>query len=136
MEIMTAKDALIRMKQRYEQKCERNPKARLVGLDVNDYLRAFLESTDVIVLEYTMQPGSNLESLMEEHKQEMMEQGSGAKSLVLQIICGKGFELMMEDMNSLAAFVDLLSENTNFYWGIDREETTEFQLKVEVYVVK
>lgn len=56
MEKMTAKQAMQRMIDRYKQRTEANPKAKLVGLDINDYLTVFLESTDVILLEYFMQP--------------------------------------------------------------------------------
>lgn len=96
----------------------------------------FLESTDVILLEYFMQPDGTLESTMKEHQEEIQEQIQGAKSVMLQIICGNDCELMMSDVNSLASFVDMLDKEVNFYWGIDSEPSTDFKLRIEIYIIK
>lgn len=133
---MTAKEAMQRMLERYMQTTEKDPKKKLVGLDINDYLSVFLDSTDVILMEYTMPDGCTLKSTLIEHKEEILDYVKGVKSVMLQVICGSDFELMMDDMNGFAAFVDLLDCNVNFYWGIDSEDSTEFKVKIEAYVVK
>lgn len=79
MEKMTAKEAMQRMIDRYKQRTEADPKKKLVGLDINDYLTVFLESTDVILLEYFMQPDGTLESTMNDHQEEILEQIQGGK---------------------------------------------------------
>lgn len=66
----------------------------------------------------------------------MLKQMQGAKNVMLQIICGKGFELMMSDMNRLAAFVEMLNKNVNCYWGIDNEQSDDFKLRIELYIIK
>lgn len=136
MEKMTAKEAMQRMIDRYKQRTEADPKKKLVGLDINDYLTVFLESTDVILLEYFMQPDGTLESTVKDHQEEILEQIQGAKSVMLHIICGNDFELLMSDVNSLASFVDMLDKNVNFYWGIDSEPSTDFKLRIEIYIIK
>ncbi|MCI6234041.1 MAG: hypothetical protein MR627_02915 [Prevotella sp.] len=55
---------------------------------------------------------------------------------MLQVIAAKSHVLMIEDVNELAAFVGLLGENVNFYWGVEYEETSLFKVKIEVYIIK
>ena len=136
MEKMTAKEAMQRMIDRYKQRTEADPKKKLVGLDINDYLTVFLESTDVILLEYFMKPDGTLESTMKDHQEEILGQIQGAKSVMLQIICGNDFELLMSDVNSLASFVEKLDKDVNFYWGIDSEPSMDFKLRIEIYIIK
>ena len=70
------------------------------------------------------------------HKQEIIEEAEGASDVMLQVIAAKSHVLMIEDVNELAAFVGLLGENVNFYWGVEYEETSLFKVKIEVYIIK
>ncbi|MCM1078098.1 MAG: hypothetical protein NC414_01250 [Bacteroidales bacterium] len=136
MEKMTAKEGMRRMIDRYKQRTEATQKKELAGLGINDYLTVFLGSTDVIHREYFMQPDGTLESTMKEHQEEILEHIQGAKNAMLQIVCGNDFELMTSGVNSLASFADMPDKNMNFYWGMDREPSTDFKLRIEVYIIK
>lgn len=135
MEKITAQEAGHRLAERYKKKIENNESKPLIGLDINDYASIFRSGSEVTILEYYQEEDSLAGTLMN-HKQEIMEQVEGASDIMLQVIAAKSQVLMMEDMNELAAFVDLLGEDVNFYWDIDYEETTAFKVKIEVYIVK
>ena len=135
MEKITAQEALHRLAERYKEKILNNERKNLIGLDINDYASVFRRGNEVTTLEYYQEEDSLAGTLMN-HKQEIMEQEEGATDIMLQVIAAKSHVLMMEDMNELAAFVDLLGDGVNFYWGIENEETTAFKVKIEIYIVK
>ena len=135
MEKITAQEALHRLAERYKEKIINGERKNLIGLDINDYASIFRRGSEVTVIEYFQEEDSLAGTLMN-HKQEIMEQVEGATDIILQVTAAKSHVLMMEDMNELAAFVDLLGEDVNFYWGIEYEETTAFKVKIEVYIVR
>ena len=135
MEKITAQKALRRFAERYKEKILNNERKNLIGLDINDYASIFRRGSEVTILEYYQEEESLAGTLMS-NKQEIIEQVEGASDIMLQVIAAKSHVLMMEDMNELAAFVDLLDNSVNFYWDIDYEKTTAFKVKIEVYIVK
>ena len=135
MEIITAQEALGRLANRYKEKIETGEQKKLVGLDINDYASVFPRGTEVTVLEY-YQKNETLAGTLINHKEEILKQLDGVSDIVVQVVSAKKHVLMMEDMNELAAFVGLLGEGVNFYWGIEYEETTAFKVKIEVYIVR
>jgi len=135
MEKITAQGARHRLAERYKKKIENNESKPLIGLDINDYASIFRRGSEVTILEYYQEEESLAGTLMS-NKQEIIEQVEGASDIMLQVIAAKSHVLMMEDMNELAAFVDLLDNSVNFYWDIDYEKTTAFKVKIEVYIVK
>ena len=135
MEKITAQEALRRFAKRYKEKVISGERKNLIGLDLNDYASVFRRGSDVTILEYYQNEDSLAGTLMN-YKQEIMEQVEGATDIMLQVIAVKSHVLMMEDLSELAAFVDLLGEDINFYWGIEYEETTKFKVKIEVYIIR
>ena len=135
MEKITAQEALHRLTERYNEKIISGERKRLVGLDINDYASIFRRKSEVSIMEYYQEKDTLAGTLMS-HKQEIIEEAEGASDVMLQVIAAKSHVLMIEDVNELAAFVGLLGENVNFYWGVEYEETSLFKVKIEVYIIK
>lgn len=133
MEKITAQEALHRLAERYNEKIISGES--LVGLDINDYASIFRRKSEVSIMEYYQEKDTLAGTLMS-HKQEIIEEAEGASDVMLQVIAAKSHVLMIEDVNELAAFVGLLGENVNFYWGVEYEETSLFKVKIEVYIIK
>ena len=135
MEKITAQEALHRLAERYNEKIISGERKSLVGLDINDYASIFRRKSEVSIVEYYQEKDTLAGTLMS-HKQEIIEEVEGASDVMLQVIAAKSHVLMIEDVNELAAFVGLLGENVNFYWGVEYEETSLFKVKIEVYIIK
>ena len=135
MEKITAQEALHRLAERYNEKIISGERKSLVGLDMNDYASIFRRKSEVSIMEYYQEKDTLAGTLMS-HKQEIIEEAEGASDVMLQVIAAKSHVLMIEDVNELAAFVGLLGENVNFYWGVEYEETSLFKVKIEVYIIK
>ena len=135
MEKITAQEALHRLAERYNEKIISGERKSLVGLDINDYASIFRRKSEVSNMEYYQEKDTLAGSLMS-HKQGIIEEAEGASDVMLQVIAAKSHVLMIEDVNELAAFVGLLGENVNFYWGVEYEETSLFKVKIEVYIIK
>ena len=135
MEKITAQEALHRLTERYNEKIISGERKSLVGLDINDYASIFRRKSEVSIMEYYQEKDTLAGTLMS-HKQEIIEEAEGASDVMLQVIAAKSHVLMIEDVNELAAFVGLLGENVNFYWGVEYEETSLFKVKIEVYIIK
>ena len=135
MEKITAQEALHRLAERYNEKIMSGERKSLVGLDINDYASIFRRKSEVSIMEYYQEKDTLAGTLMS-HKQEIIEEAEGASDVMLQVIAAKSHVLMIEDVNELAAFVGLLGENVNFYWGVEYEETSLFKVKIEVYIIK
>ena len=135
MEKITAQEALHRLAERYNEKIISGERKSLVGLDINDYASIFRRKSEVSIMEYYQEKDTLAGTLMS-HKQEIIEEAEGASDVMLQVIAAKSHVLMIEDVNELAAFVGLLGENVNFYWGVEYEETSLYKVKIEVYIIK
>lgn len=135
MEKITAQEALHRLAERYNEKIISGERKSLVGLDIKDYASIFRRKSEVSIMEYYQEKDTLAGTLMS-HKQEIIEEAEGASDVMLQVIAAKSHVLMIEDVNELAAFVGLLGENVNFYWGVEYEETSLFKVKIEVYIIK
>ena len=135
MEKITAQEALHRLAERYNEKIISGERKSLVGLDINDYASIFRRKSELSIMEYYQEKDTLAGTLMS-HKQEIIEEVEGASDVMLQVIAAKSHVLMIEDVNELAAFVGLLGENVNFYWGVEYEETSLFKVKIEVYIIK
>ena len=135
MEKITAQEALHRLAERYNEKIISGERKSLVGLDINDYASIFRRKSEVSIMEYYQEKDTLAGTLMS-HKKEIIEEAEGASDVMLQVIAAKSHVLMIEDVNELAAFVGLLGENVNFYWGVEYEETSLFKVKIEVYIIK
>ena len=135
MEKIAAQEALHRLAERYNEKIISGERKSLVGLDINDYASIFRRKSEVSIMEYYQEEDTLAGTLMI-HKQEIIEEAEGASDVMLQVIAAKSHVLMIEDVNELAAFVGLLGENVNFYWGVEYEETSLFKVKIEVYIIK
>lgn len=135
MEKITAQEALHRLTERYKVKIMNGERKKLAGLDINDYVSVFRRGSEVTILEYC-QVDDTLAGTLMKHKQEIFEQIDGATDIILLIIVAKGIVLMLEDINMLESFVNLLGEDANFYWGMENEDTIDFKVKMEVYIIK
>lgn len=135
MEKIAAQEALHRLAERYNEKIISGERKSLVGLDIKDYASIFRRKSEVSIMEYYQEKDTLAGTLMS-HKQEIIEEAEGASDVMLQVIAAKSHVLMIEDVNELAAFVGLLGENVNFYWGVEYEETSLFKVKIEVYIIK
>lgn len=136
MKRLTAKEAMQRVVERYNRKCDSKKKATFLGIDISDFLTVFLESTDVVLLEYFVVPGMDLEHVLMEHQTEIITETKNAKNVMLQIFNGRNANLKMDDMNGLNAIVNKLDENVNFYWGIEKEDDVDYRHRIEIYIAK
>lgn len=66
---------------------------------------------------------------------EIQQYSKEAKSLMLQLYCGKNFTLEIEDVNKLLTFMDALNNNVQFIWGIENTASTEFHVQIGIFVV-
>lgn len=135
MEKITAQEALHRLTERYKEKIMNGERKKPTGLDINDYVSVFRRGSEVTILEYC-QVDDTLAGTLMSHKQEIIEQIDGATDIILLIIVAKSLALMLEDINMLESFVNLLGESANFCWGMENEDTIDFKVKMEVYIIK
>jgi|GEM_PF-3669102 len=135
MEKITAQEALHRLANRYKKKIMNHERTPLIGLDINEYTSLFRNGLEVTAIEF-IQEGDSLAGTLMSHKKELLQQIPDATVILLQIVAAKGYALMMEEINELAVFVDLLGEDINFYWEIEYEDTTKFNVKIVVYIIK
>ncbi len=111
----------------------------LIGLDYMDYLRFLIEgqSNEVVMLIYFLEEGMSLSESLKQNILEIDEQASGAMNILLQLYCGRKYQLMIDDVNDLSWFVNAVNQrNINFAWGLESADTTEFNLKICIFIIK
>lgn len=135
MEKITTEEARNRLVERYRERVRKGELKELIGLDFNDYVSVFRKGSEVILLEYYQEEESLVDTLMK-HKQEILEQVEGGADILLQVIASKSHELMIDDINELSGFMDLFGNDVNFHFGVETEDTSDFKVKMEVYIVK
>ena len=135
MEKITTEEARNRIVERYRERVRKGELKELTGLDFNDYVSAFRNGSEVILLEYYQEEESLVDTLMK-HKQEILEQVEGGDNILLQIITSNSHELTIDDINEMSGFMDLLGNDVNFHLGLETEDTSDFKVKMEVYIVK
>lgn len=135
MEKITTEEARNRIVERYRERVRKGELKELTGLDFNDYVSVFRNGSEVILLEYYQEEESLVDTLMK-HKQEILEQVEGGDNILLQIITSNSHELTIDDINEMSGFMDLLGNDVNFHLGLETEDTSDFKVKMEVYIVK
>lgn len=135
MEKITTEEARNRIVERYRERVRKGDLKELTGLDFNDYVSVFRNGSEVILLEYYQEEESLVDTLMK-HKQEILEQVEGGDNILLQIITSNSHELTIDDINEMSGFMDLLGNDVNFHLGLETEDTSDFKVKMEVYIVK
>lgn len=135
MEKITTEEARNRLVERYRERVKKGELKELIGLDFNDYVSVFRKGSEVILLEYYQEEESLVDTLMK-HKQEILEQVEGGDNILLQIITSNSHELTIDDINEMSGFMDLLGNDVNFHLGLETEDTSDFKVKMEVYIVK
>lgn len=135
MEKITTEEARNRIVERYRERVRKGELKELTGLDFNDYVSVFRNGSEVILLEYYQEEESLVDTLMK-HKQEILEQVEGGDNILLQIITSNSHELTIDDINEMSGFMDLLGNDVNFHLGLETEDTSDFKVKMEVYIMK
>ena len=111
----------------------------LIGLDFSDYIHFLLagKGNEVTLLTYNLKEGQSLSEVLKENLSEIQEQSAGSKNMLMQIYCGKDYQLMMDDVNVLSWFVDNVSDNgISFAWGMETTDATEYQLQICIFIIK
>lgn len=111
----------------------------LIGLDFADYIHFLLagKENEVTMLTYNLEEDKSISETLKENLPEIHEQSTGAKNILMQLYCGKNFQLMMDDVNELSWFVDSVSgDGISFAWGMENSDTTEYQLQICIFIVK
>ena len=111
----------------------------LIGLDFADYIHFLFEGkgNEVTLLTYNLKEGKSLSETLKENMLEIQKQSAGAMNMLLQLYCGKDYQLMMDDMNKLSWFVDSVSDDgISFAWGLENSDTAEYLLQICIFIVK
>ena len=111
----------------------------LIGLDFADYIHFLLagKGNEVTLLTYNLEEGKSLSETLKDNLPEIQEQSAEAMNMLMQLYCGKDYQLMMDDINELSWFVDsVTADGISFAWGLEDSDTTEYQLQICIFIVK
>lgn len=105
------------------------------GLDSLDIRYVFLEGKEVILLTYYLEQGKTLVESINENMLEIQQYSTKAKSLILQLYCGKDFTLGIEEVNELLTVMKTLNDGVQFIWEVENTASTEFRLQICIFVI-
>lgn len=107
---------------------------QLKGLDVNGITSVLDDAKDVVLLSYCQHDAASLAAVVDEHASEISQYTGGAKGALLQLVTGCDYELSMDDMLCIEKVRGLLPEHTEFSWDVDRDESSTFLLRFDLYI--
>ncbi len=79
---------------------------QLKGLDVHDFTHIFYHAGEVTLQTYYLSGQATLAEVIEEHEKEIRAYAENARGVMLQLVCGQGYDLTIEE-----AHVMLLNQN-------------------------
>ena len=107
---------------------------QLKGLDVNDITYVLDGAKEIVLLTYCQKDAASLAAVIDEHASEISQYTGGAKGALLQLVTGCDYELSMDDMLCIEKVKGLLAEHTEFSWDVDRDESSTFPLRFDLYI--
>lgn len=108
---------------------------QLKGLDVQDFTYIFNDAKEVILLTYYLKDQATIATAIEENESEIRKCAVNATGVMLQLICGKSHNLLIEDMLVINMVNDLFPKNTALSWDVQHSESTDFKLRIDLYIV-
>ena len=109
--------------------------SRLKGLDPHAFTHVFDNAKEVILLTYFQNSQTSPTAVIEENKAEILEYAGKAKAAMLKLVCGKGHDLTMDDMTVIGTVENLFPKNTDFSWDVEHTDSTEYTLRIDLYVI-
>lgn len=107
----------------------------LKGLDAHDFTHVFDDASEVILLTFYQKSQAPLAVVIEENEAEIREHTDKAKAAILQLVCGKGHDLSMDDMTVISMVENLFPEETDFSWDVEHTNSTDYLLRIDLYVI-
>ena len=98
-------------------------------------LRVFDNAKEVVLMTYHQNSQTSPTAVIEENKVEILEFADKAKAAMLQLVCGKGHDLSMDDMTVIGTVETLFPQNTDFLWDVEHTDSTDYLLRIDLYVV-
>lgn len=111
--------------------------SRLKGLDTQSFTHVFDDAKEVILLTFYQNSQTSPTAVIEENKAEILEYAGKVKAAMLQLVCGKGHDLSMDDMTVIVigTVENLFPQNTDFSWDVEHTDSTEYTLRIDLYVI-
>lgn len=107
---------------------------QLKGMDVNGITSVLDDAKDVVLLSYCQKDAASLAAVIDEHASEISQYAGGAKGALLQLVSGCDYELSMNDMFCIEKVKNLLPESADFSWDVDRDDSSAFLLRFDLYI--
>ena len=107
----------------------------LKGLDAHDFTHVFDGAEEVILLTFFQNEQVSLATVIEENEAEIREHADKAKAAMLQLVCGKGQDLSMDDITVMKTVENLFPKNTDFSWDVEHTDSTDYMLQIDLYVI-
>ena len=108
---------------------------QLKGLDAHAFTHVFDDAKEVILLTYFQNGQSSLAAVIEENEAEIREHADKAKAAMLQLVCGKGQDLSMDDMAVISTVEGLFPQSSDFSWNVEHTDSTDYKLRIDLYVI-
>ncbi len=109
--------------------------SQLKGMDAKGFTHVFDGAKEVILLSYHQNSQATPAAVIEENEPEICKYAGNAKGAMLQLVCGQGHDLLMGDMMVIKTVEDLFPEGTDFSWDVDHTESTDFKLRIDLYII-
>ena len=109
--------------------------SQLKGLDAHAFTHVLDDTKEVILLTYYQNSQATPAAVIEENESEILKYANNAKGAMLQLVCGQGHDLLMDDMSIICAVESLFPEGTDFTWDVEHAESTDFKLRIDLYIV-
>ena len=117
------------------EKIRRGHFGQLKGLDEHDFTFVFDDANEVLLLTYYMDSETTPAAVIEENEADIREHAGHAKGIMLQLICGKSYELSVNDMPVVNMVENLFPEQTTFSWDVGHSESMDYKLRINLYIV-
>lgn len=109
--------------------------SHLKGLDENDITHVLDDAKEVILLTYHQNSQATPASVIKQNESEILENAGWAKGVFLQLVCGQGHDLSLDDMAVLNTVKDLFTKDTDFSWDVEHTESPDFKLRINLFII-
>ncbi len=109
--------------------------SQLKGLDENNITHVLNDAKEVILLTYHQNNQATPASVIKQNESEILENAGQAKGVFLQLVCGQGNDLSMDDMVVLDTVKDLFTGDTDFSWDVEHTESPSFKLRIDLFII-
>ncbi len=108
---------------------------QLKGLDVHDFTHVFDNADEVTLLSFSKNKPASPLDVIQENETEIRESTARAKAAMVQLHCGKGNTLSMDDMRFLDIVMSLFPEDIEFSWDVEDSDSADDMLRLDLYVI-